>query len=376
MLAHRVGKVEVSNERRVPGCREWKLFIIYFIGIVVISLTNITALLSFRSKNFQDMKKLALIFAISMNLPALSAAEITVFATGVNPDDTTTYYNNKQGMTPTCWAAAGSNVIAHWQENNAPNAPAIGISPEGVAAPQGTKVYDTYRSFYSSYKGGYASQLYRYWVGHHHAAALYGDGAIKDESGKAIIDYDIGNGGFYEDVYTTTESVREIAWKYSDEKKYVTGDDYTVGLSKAIYTALSAGNALVIDIKNSTHAVTLWGATFDTETNLMTTAWVTDSSGSAFAHNSGNMNKALVTVRNNKLLMDADHYYGIEVSSSYYNPLTIDNAHFLGISSTETLNFISSGIAIPEPSMLGLLAGLGALALCVSRRTRRRLRRV
>lgn len=322
------------------------------------------------------MKKLALIFAISMNLPALSAAEITVFATGVNPDDPTTYYNNKQGMTPTCWAAAGSNVIAHWQENNAPNAPAIGISPEGVAAPQGTKVYDTYRSFYYSYKGGYASQLYRYWIGHHHAVSLYGHDLIKNEEGKYYIDLPIGNGGFYENTYTTPESVKEIAWKYSDEVKTVSGDDYTVGLSKAIYTALSAGNALVIDIKNSTHAVTLWGATFDTETNLMTTAWVTDSSGSAFAHNSGNMNKALVTVRNNKLLMDADHYYGIEVSSNYYNPLTIDNAHFLGISSTDTLNFISSGIAIPEPSAFGLLAGLGALALGVSRRQSRRSRRV
>ncbi len=316
------------------------------------------------------MKKLAFIFALSMNFSALSAAEITLFATGVNPDDPTTYYNNKQGMTPTCWAASGSNVIAHWQENNAPGAPAIATSPEGIPAPQGTKVYDTYRSFYYSYKGGYASGLYRYWLGHHHAAGLYGNNPTKNEEGTYIIDTDIGNGGFYESTYTTKESVEEIAWKYSDEKKDVTNDNYTVGLSMAIYYALSAGNALVLDIKGSTHAITLWGATFDTETNLMTTAWVTDSSGSAFANSSG-MNKALVTTRGNKLLMDADHYYGVTVDPNYYNPLTIDNAHFLGISSTDTLNFISSGIAIPEPSAFGLLAGLGALALGVSRRKRK-----
>lgn len=321
------------------------------------------------------MKKLAFIFALSMNFSALSAAEITLFATGVNPDDPTTYYDNKQGRTPTCWAASGSNVIAHWQDHNAPGAPAIATSPEGISAPQGTEVYATYRSFYNTYKGGYASELYRYWLGHHHAAGLYGNDPTTNEEGKYIIDTDIGNGGFYESTYTTKDLVRELAWKYSDEKKYVNGDDYTVGLSKAIYTALSAGNALVLDIKGSTHAITLWGATFDTETNLMTTAWVTDSSGSSFANETG-MNKALVTVQGDKLLMDSDYYYNVIVSPDYKNRLTIDNAHFLGISSTDTLNFISSGIAIPEPSAFGLLAGLGALTLGASRRKRRHLLRV
>lgn len=315
-------------------------------------------------------KTIATLLIPLINMTVLSAAEITVFATGVNPDDTTTYYNNKQGNTPTCWAASGSNVIAHWQDNNAPKISGGAISPEGVAAPQGAEVYTTYRSLYRYYYGGFASQLYRYWLGHHHATSLSGKEPQLTSDGKYVTDTAIGAGGFYESVYTTQESVREVAWTYIDEADVSAEGAYTTMLSRAIYYTLSAGNALVLDIKGSTHAITLWGATFDTETNLMTTAWVTDSSGSSFS-NSSDMNKARVTVKDDKLLMDSDYYYGVEVDPDYVNRLTIDNAHFLGISSTDTMNFISSGSIIPEPSAFGLLAGLGALALVASRRRRK-----
>lgn len=318
-----------------------------------------------------NTKYLLSIGLIASSSAFVSAAEITVWATGVDPNDTSTYYNIRQGSNPTCWVASASNVIAHWQQNNAPGAPNAATSPEGAIAPQGQGVYDTYLSLYNSYTGGLATNYYQYWLGHHGGHALSGYNPRQDSEGKNILDTPAGLGGFYEDYYTTKEAVKEYAWMYTRTSGVDVSSSgcYTTELSKAIYQALSAGNAIVLDIHNSAHSVVLWGAVFDTETNLMTTAWVTDSSNWAFSY-SRNMNKILVTEHNGKLIMDGD-YYNVESDYSWLN-YTIDDAHFLGISSAETLSFIKSGLSIPEPSAFGLFAGVFALVFAGMRRRRSR----
>lgn len=288
----------------------------------------------------------------------VSAAEITLFATGVNPDDASTYYNIQQGGNPTCWVATASNVIAHWQDHNAPK---NAVSPEGIPAPQGEDVYRKYLSLYTGYgtAGGSSTSYYEYWLGYHSGYALSGYPPAKNAAGENILDTPDGLGGFYESYYADAKEVDAIAWSWGNAAAdYKTQDYYTADISKAIYCALSAGNAVVLDIKNSAHAVTLWGATFDTETSLMKTAWITDSSGWAFSKSS--MTETSVVISGDKMVLEG----------SYYDT-TINNAHFLGINSKDTMSFVKSGLSIPEPSSFGLLAGLAALGFGACARRRR-----
>ena len=48
---------------------------------------------------------LVVLFGAAGTLPA---ADFTLCAKGVNPADSSTYYNIDQGWNPTCWAASGS----------------------------------------------------------------------------------------------------------------------------------------------------------------------------------------------------------------------------------------------------------------------------
>ena len=305
---------------------------------------------------YQYLLSLGLIASSSILAPA---AEITVWVTGVDPNNSNTYYNIQQGRNPTCWVATASNVIAHWQENNAPIDSSSAISPEGFSAPQKHDVYNTYLSLYNDYSGGLASNYYRYWLGHHGGYSLSGYNPRKDETGTNVLDTPARLGGFYESYYTDAKQVKSVAWSWGEASAdYKTPNYYTSDISKAIYQALAMGNAVVLDIKNSVHAVTLWGATFDTETNLMKTVWVTDSSGWAF--NKYSMTETSVAISGDKMVLEGNYY-----------DTTINNAHFLGINSTDTMNFVKSGLSIPEPSAFGLLAGIFVLGLAGTRRNRR-----
>ena len=316
------------------------------------------------------MKNLLIFVALTpFTAPLLQAAEITFFASGVDPNDPSTYYNVQQGNTPTCWAASGGNVIAHWQKYNAPNAPAIAQSPEGAYAPQGDDVYWTYRSLYNGYSGGWASTLYRYWLGHHSGLGLNGYYPISDADGVLLVNKPSGCGGFYESYYKTMEEVQKVAWAWLDVGDILSEKNYTLELSRAIYYSLSAGHALVIDVKNHSHAITLWGASFDTETQLMTTAWVTDSSGALFSKKG--MSKILINDAGEKLTMNGEHYAGISIVGRWVAEQTIDNAHFLGLNSDDVMAFVRSGVPIPEPSAFALPAGMAVLGLALLRRRKR-----
>lgn len=93
-------------------------------------------------------------------------------------------------------------------------------------------------------------------------------------------------GGYYESVYSK-EEVRDIAWSYREVFTDTSSEGfYDTQLSRAIYYALCNGYSMVIDIPNDQHAISLYGATFDTETNLLTSAYVCDSSGASFSASS------------------------------------------------------------------------------------------
>ena len=77
---------------------------------------------------------------LSAALP-LSAEIRTVLATGVDPQNSSTYNNVQQGSRPTCWAASGSNVIGHWQQYHA---------PQSDAPKSAQDVYNTYLSIYNA----------------------------------------------------------------------------------------------------------------------------------------------------------------------------------------------------------------------------------
>ena len=58
-----------------------------------------------------NTRKTLSLLALSLSAtPFAVAAEFTLFAAGVDPNDISTYYNINQGTDPTCWAAAGHRL--------------------------------------------------------------------------------------------------------------------------------------------------------------------------------------------------------------------------------------------------------------------------
>lgn len=84
---------------------------------------------------------------------SLTAEIVTVFAAGIDPNNSASYNNVWQGYRPTCWAASGSNVIGHWQKYHAP----------ASAAPSGAQdVYNAFLSIYEVHTGGHSDILFRW----------------------------------------------------------------------------------------------------------------------------------------------------------------------------------------------------------------------
>lgn len=278
-----------------------------------------------------------------------------MFAKGINPSDPTTYNNVQQGRLPTCWAASGSNVIGHWQENH--------ITPPSGTPISAQEVYNTYLSIYNSYAGSMPDVFYQWWLGHHHASSLGGFNPTENFETA---------GGYYKDIYTSQETVQNIAWSYSDVFGYsFSGLEANVNLSRAIYYALKEGFSMSLHVPSDSHAITLYGATFDTGTNLLTSIYVCDSSGASFDKQS--ISQVRLGLRKDttdgtdRLCLLGYYHEGNELTD-VNNGEYLANVYFLGNSKEDTRNFVFS---IPEPSAFGALAGIGALALVAVRRRRK-----
>ena len=288
--------------------------------------------------------------------PYLSAAVIEVFAKGIDPNDHNSY-NNIQQIGPTCWAASGSNVIGHWQQYHT-------TLPENTPS-SAWDVYNTYRSIYSIHTGGRSHTLYRWWLGYHSAAILGGYNPILPE-------FDT-YGGYYEDIYTSMNAVQEVAWSYNSEFQVAASDEAkNRNLSRAIYYALSQGYSMAIHIPSDNHVITLYGATFDTTTNLLTSAYVCDSSGASF--DSESISRVRVGVRTDSNGEDQlcllGYYFENNDLTGYDSGRYLEDVYFLGNSVTDTKNFV---LSVPEPSAFGMLSGIGVLALVALRRRRKRV---
>lgn len=292
--------------------------------------------------------------ALLITPPHLSAAVIEVFAKGVDPTNHSSY-NNVQQTGPTCWAASGSNVIGHWQQYH--------VTPPENTPISADDVYNTYLSIYQSYAGGKSYTLYRWWLGHHAAASLGGYYPVEPNFSTY--------GGYYEDIYTSMDAVQEIAWSFVSEFGSPASDESrNTNFSRAIYYALSQGYSMAINIPNDDHAITLYGATFDTDTNLLTSVYVCDSSGASFDEKDiSRVRVGLRTDTNGTEQLCLVGYYSEENDfANYDSERYLYDVYFLGNSVTDTKNFV---LSIPEPSAFGALAGIGALALVAARRRRR-----
>lgn len=320
------------------------------------------------------IKNIFLPFCLSVSASSLFAAnEVTLFAAGVNPDDPSTYYNIDQ-VGPTCWAASASNVVAHWQDHHAKDIP--------ENTPMGQNVYNTFLALSNQHGGNFSNNFYKWWLGHHSAAVFDG----KFNEGWELL------GGYYADRFTVHEGdpirlsfnqikenqagVREIAYSYielvGNYRSNLGGEtlNHTTDLSSAIYYGLSLGYAMTFDNPQDRHALTLYGASFDLDTNLVTSVYLVDSSGASYYEGDSRMVQVSVGVTDigygEHLTLLGLTSKGPYVEGSYSPDGYISDVYFLGNDMTSTTNFILAGI--PEPSAFGLLAGLGAFALVASRR--------
>ena len=256
-----------------------------------------------------------------------------------------------------CWAASAANVIAWWQEQNNVTSE---YTDMGRTIPQGKDVYQTFVGVFEN-DGGNPAPAFQWWVD---GSAVPGTRTVfgKDEGGPAWTGID--GETYYPDFYysggllTSSNYTSTPFYSISDDNP-VTIDDTKLATNgenvrlqhKKIVEALASGYALSLEVSTDAdnspeHAITLWGVEYTEAANgdiTLTKAYITDSDD----HYSGIVSAGV----------DGKGYLvGMEIDNLAYK---ITNAHGLRT------------IAIPEPSAFGLLAGLGAFALAVSRRRRR-----
>ncbi|MBQ6704911.1 MAG: PEP-CTERM sorting domain-containing protein [Opitutales bacterium] len=316
------------------------------------------------------MKRSRLLFigvlaAVSL-FPFSHAFSAEVWAPGVSWEEGWYDFNKySKGGTPSsndsrmtddgnmCWAASAANVIAWWQEQNNVTSE---YTDMGRTIPQGKDVYQTFVGVFENV-GGNPAPAFRWWVD---GSAVPGTRTVfGDEGGSAWTG--IYGETYYPDFYysggllTSSNYTSTPFYSISDSDNPVTianssSSNLTVQ-NKAIVDALSSGYALSLEVSTNDgslpgHAITLWGVEYTEAANgdiTLTKAYITDS----------------------------DDYYSGIVSAGvdgkgYLYGMKIDNLAYK-ITRADGLRTI----AIPEPSAFGLLAGLGAFALAVSRRRRR-----
>ena len=251
-----------------------------------------------------------------------------------------------------CWAVSASNVIAWWQEQNN-----VKSEYSYSTIPQGKDIHQTFVAVFDN-DGGNPAPAFQWWINGNtqylpDRTVFPGD----DKSSWTSIDgvtYHPGwfyNGGFLTDPYYTSTPFYSI----SDSDNPVTIANSSSGTltvqNRAIVDALSSGYALSLEVSTNDgslpgHAITLWGVEYTEAANgdiTLTKAYITDSDD----YYSGIVSAGV----------DGKGYlYGMKIANLAYKITRADGLRT---------------IAIPEPSAFGLLAGLGAFALAVSRRRRR-----
>lgn len=251
----------------------------------------------------------------SCTSPLLSAATITCWADGVSK--TSGYKSVAQGNTNLCSAATASNMLAHYFDV----ASSRGISVSADAPTTSYPIFNYFSSVFDPSQGIYVwDALNRY---------------ISDK------------GSYFNGTAPT------VKYKYS-----IFSSDSGVTLSATLIDALSSGSTAGIAYAGyADHAVTVWGIEYDDQTNIVSKIWVTDSNGDTD---------------------DLIEYTGIATkgksSDFYFYEITVDPDTG---STSQGAGFYVTCVtwletpSIPEPSSLGILAGVLAIAAISSRRKRK-----
>lgn len=253
-----------------------------------------------------------------------------------------------------CWAVSASNVIAWWQEQNNVKSE-YWYNP----IPQGKDIHQTFVAVFENV-GGNPAPAFQWWInGDTKAEVPYLPKKTEfpddDESSWTSIDgATYYPGPFFNGGLLTSSNYTSTPF-YSISDNPVTIANSSSGTltvqNRAIVDALSSGYALSLEVSTNDgslpgHAITLWGVEYTEAANgdiTLTKAYITDSDDSY----SGIVSAGV----------DGKGYlYGMKIANLAYKITRADGLRT---------------IAIPEPSAFGLLAGLGAFALAVSRRRRR-----
>lgn len=171
-----------------------------------------------------------------------------------------------------CWAASSSNLINWWQNYN----------PDLTAqtnAPTEEGIWSMYRESFKNVPGEVESSLKWYFYSWEDDGEEEGEGDDEEDFPEWMKDAltDIGrtNGGYFDIV--SDGAFPEI--EFSSPLNY--GESGLTQFAADFCRYLDGGYGVSITIKNpeedSYHAITLWGAEYDTESQLLTRLWLTDS---------------------------------------------------------------------------------------------------
>lgn len=270
----------------------------------------------------KNTKKIILGTSLFLALGASSASAETyeLWAKGVTKERGWVDFNKDpvdSNDNSLCWAAAASNIIHWWQRQYE--------IPEYV--PQGDKIWETFKTSFTN--GGSNPYLgFLWWFD----GTYYSPG---DDAAKL-------KPGAYAAYYPDEDCIGDLMNEYDEQCAF-------------ILDSLSNGWAMTLGLSFG-HEVTLWGIELDTSSNEITRLWVTDSDD--YEHK-------IFSLECDKYVYSyGQAYLGIRGYPGKAN----DHYHAKMLARLETATTLQP---IPEPSAVGLLAGLGALALVASRRRRK-----
>lgn len=334
---------------------------------------------------------LALIAALMPMVPMNSKAEsVTYWVKGVWNEETQTAdgwldANKRWGLYSDglqCWAATCSNLVTWWQQQNAEFIP--DRAPTELA-----DVWNTYRLTFDN-EGGDIGQGLHWWLD-----GDYGKGLGEKELKGRIGDFVHGeatlkreDGGFYKD--SLWQGIVEGRDLYTISPVGSTLKEMSSSLVSAISQGYGVGLSWVTPSSFTTsgtmgHAVTVWGAVYDTESGLLTALYLTDSddekteltkvgiqpntSGTMFVK-SGSTQSSIesFTVLNSRLGNDINYFnYGDPESGNIVMKQAV-NGEGVTLSGTQSVNdIIYDGSRGTQNRLLTVEGGVStAERLCVN----------
>ena len=272
-----------------------------------------------------------------------------------------------------CWAASASNVINWWQNHY--------VTP--ADAPTGEDIWTTFKQSANGDVGGHVMGAMQWWLtgwySHDNSpdAIQYAGFAMANEAirNKTIYNKDHFE-GYYRYLEENLESEFVNPW-FDHLTDFMASADVGVhvGNEKSEYASMSstlrdaieggAGVSVILQTEDGGHAVTLWGADFNQEGNLIG-MWLTDSDDNQYGKHEDSglfyaaMGEGSITMQTD--LSDGTKenkvYYQVTTESGWYGQTTyLYNFAFFDTSVSDTWGLQ----LVPESSTatLGLLALVG-----------------